>query len=86
MDTNTAQIKTRNIVLRLTVHVRSLHMHGRIVIATHMLHGVGPLLIHTYPCVSWWCNTRGSASAHPSDSVVAVGTMQYGQYSPFYNV
>jgi hypothetical protein len=50
-------------------------------VCTCMHHGVGPLLIHTYPRVSSWNNTKGTASAHLSDSVAAVGTMQYGQYS-----
>lgn len=85
MHTNTAQKNVRNIVLQPTVHVHSLHMHGRITVATRVHHGVGPLLICTYPCVSGWSNTKGAASAHLSDSVAAVGTMQYGQYSiPFY--
>lgn len=73
-------------MLQLTVHVHSLHMHGKIVIATHMHHSLGPLLIHTYPYVSGWSNTKGTASAHLSDSVAAVGTMQYGQYSILFTI
>ena len=76
----------RNIVLQPTLHVHSLHMHGRITIATRMHHDVGPLLIHTYPHVSGWSNTKGAASAHLSDSVAAVGTMQYGQYSILFTI
>jgi len=87
MHTNTAQKKNvRNIVLQPTLHVHSLHMHGRITIATRMHHDVGPLLIHTYPHVSGWSNTKGAASAHLSDSVAAVGTMQYGQYSILFTI
>jgi hypothetical protein len=61
-------------------------MRGRITIATRMHHGVGPLLIYTYTCVSGWSNTKGAASAHPSDSVPAVGTMQYGQHSILFTI
>ena len=73
-------------MLQLTVHVHSLHMNGRFVIATRMRHGVGPLLIHTYPCLCGWSNTKGVASANPSDSVAAVGAMQCGQYSILFTI
>jgi hypothetical protein len=48
-------------MLQLTLHVHSLHVHGKI-IATRMHHGASPLLIHTYPCKSGWSNTKGAAS------------------------
>jgi hypothetical protein len=71
MHTNTAQKNVRIIELQQSFRVQSLHIHGRIIIATLVHHDVGPSPIHAYTCVSGWSNTYGAASAHPSDSVAA---------------